>query len=254
MTETLFNPNYLGLNLHLLAPAYVSALGIGVWWTVFVLTLHTVWSISTSIGLQESLVPSRASTPWLGSVGLIITGILFTLAAVVSSIFAVKQDRNHFVASAPQLTCAALICILVIIVAFRLPKRMAAIVRTPRSAPTPWLAGSAALAAGSAFMTIPKTWAWLAVALYLFLDIAMVTAVYIWSHRAGWNGRHRLALSGGAAVTYGWHAFVQTPAAGNAGHVDRIGNVLFALGLIVLLIIAARRQKSQGIQEVGSRA
>ena len=37
-TQTLFNPNYLKLNLHLLDPAYIPALGIGGWWTVFVLT------------------------------------------------------------------------------------------------------------------------------------------------------------------------------------------------------------------------
>src|SRR5580698_10058316 len=41
-TQTLFNPNYLHLNLGLLKPAYIPALGIGAWWTVFVLTLHTV--------------------------------------------------------------------------------------------------------------------------------------------------------------------------------------------------------------------
>ena len=59
-TQTLFNPNYLKMNLHLLDPAYIPFLGIGGWWTVYVLTLHTVWSISTSIALAEALVPDRA--------------------------------------------------------------------------------------------------------------------------------------------------------------------------------------------------
>ena len=58
-TQTLFNPDYLHLNLHLLQPAYIPALGIGGWWTIFVLTLHTVWSISVSIALVEALVPDR---------------------------------------------------------------------------------------------------------------------------------------------------------------------------------------------------
>src|SRR5438094_7564194 len=44
-TQTLFNPDYLHLNMHLLQPAYIPVLGIGAWWTIFVLTLHTVWSI-----------------------------------------------------------------------------------------------------------------------------------------------------------------------------------------------------------------
>ena len=67
-TQTLFNPNYLGLHLRLLEPAYIPALGMGGWWTVFVLTLHTVWSISVSIALAEALVPDRA--PRRGSGGL----------------------------------------------------------------------------------------------------------------------------------------------------------------------------------------
>ena len=67
-TQSLFNPNYLGLNLHLLQPAYIPAIGMGAWWTIYVLTLHTVWSISTSIALTEALFP-RAARPHPGSGG-----------------------------------------------------------------------------------------------------------------------------------------------------------------------------------------
>ena len=61
-TQTLFNPNYLKLNLHLLDHAYMPWLGMGAWWTIFVLTLHVVWSIGVSIALAESLVPDRETT------------------------------------------------------------------------------------------------------------------------------------------------------------------------------------------------
>ena len=57
LTESLFNPNYLGKGLHLLQPAFISPFGIGVWYTVFVLTLHTVWSIPVPIALMEALDP-----------------------------------------------------------------------------------------------------------------------------------------------------------------------------------------------------
>jgi hypothetical protein len=33
-TQSLFNPDYLGMHLGLLKPAYIPALGIGGWWTV----------------------------------------------------------------------------------------------------------------------------------------------------------------------------------------------------------------------------
>jgi hypothetical protein len=239
-TQTLFNPNYLGLNLHLLAPAYISALGIGAWWTIFVLTLHTVWSISTSIGLAESLVPDRATIPWLGRAGLAATSTVFILAAVAATIFAIKRDHNRFVASKAQFFSAAVICILAAVTAFLLPKRQASAAASGY-VPGPWLVGCVALAGGSIFLLIPNKWGWLAVALYLILDLTVIVLILRWSHRFGWNSRHRLALAGGAALAYAWHAFIQNPAVGKAGMIDRIGNGLFVLGLVILLVIAARR-------------
>jgi hypothetical protein len=236
-TQTLFNPNYLNLNLHLLQPAYIPALGIGMWWTVFVLTLHTVWSISTSIALVEALVPDRATTPWLRGIGLSVTCILLALAAVATTAHQIKT--SHFVASKAQFGGAAVVCVAAIIAAFLLPARRAT--RTPDPAPNPWLIGAAALTAGSAFLMVPNTWGWIAVGIYLLLDLTMIAVMSTLSHRGGWKATHRLALAGGAALAYAWHAFVQHPAVGDAGLSTRIGNVIFAAGLIVLLVVAARR-------------
>jgi hypothetical protein len=243
-TQTLFNPNYLHLNLHLLDPAYIPALGIGAWWTVFVLSLHTVWSISCSIALMEALVPDRAESSWLGPVGLSVTAILFVLAAIASTANEIRQD--HFIASRTQFTISALICIILIATAFLLPRRT--INQTVGWVPNPWLVGTAALAAGSIFLVVPKAWAWGAVGLYLVLDLAIITLVYIGSHHVGWNGRHRLALAAGAALAYAWHAFIQTPAVGAAGKTDRIGNVIFAAALLVFLFFAARNTASRSPQ------
>lgn len=63
--QTLFNPSYFGFSL--LHEGYIRPLGMGAWWTLFVLTLHTVWSISVPIAIIESLVPARQT---LGSANL----------------------------------------------------------------------------------------------------------------------------------------------------------------------------------------
>jgi hypothetical protein len=236
-TQTLFNPNYLNLNLHLLQPAYIPALGIGIWWTVFVLTLHTVWSISVSIALVEALVPDRATTPWLRGTGLTVTSILFALAAIATTAQQIKT--SHFMASKAQFCVSAVVCVVAIVAAFVLPARSAP--RTPGSVPNPWLVGTAALAAGSIFLIVPPPWAWRAVAIYVLMDLIMIAAIWALSHREGWNALHRLALAGGAALAYAWHAFVQHPAVGDAGRSTRIGNVIFAAALIGLLLVAARR-------------
>lgn len=236
-TQTLFNPNYLQLNLHLLEPAYIPALGIGAWWTVFVLTLHTVWSISTSIALVEACVPDRATTPWLGRIGLTVDAILFALAAIASTRFQIQHD--HFVAATRQFFVSGIICALAIVAAFLLPRGKSKVGST--RAPSPWLAGSIALIAGSIFLVVPKAWAWGAVAIYLALDLIVILVIARMSRSSGWDGRHRLALAGGAALAYAWHAFVQNPVDGTTGLTIRISNAICAAIVIGMLIVAWRR-------------
>jgi hypothetical protein len=241
MTESLFNPNYLGLNLRLLEPAYVPALGIGLWWTVLVLTMHTVWSISVSIALAEALTPRRATEPWLGNVGLVSTALLFALIAVLASLDAVRSDKGHFVASAGQFTWSAVLAVVVIVIAFLVPRP------SPRArpgwVPSPGLVGLGTLATGSFVLLVPGAWGRRAVAVYLVLDLLVVACLGLWSRRAAWHARHRLALAGGAALAYAWYAFTQHPVVGQTSMtIVRLGNGVFAAGLIVLLAVAARRQ------------
>ena len=243
-TETLFNPNYLGLNLHLLDHAYLPALGIGVCWTIFVLTLHTVWSVSVPIALVEALVPDRASAPWLGRVGLGVVALLFALAAAAMTRYSIKQDSRHFIASPAQFAVSAAVVVAVAALAFLLPKPR--ISRATSGTPRPWAVGALALAAGSIFLVIPRAWNWWAVAAYLALDAIVVGATGFWCSRCGWDGRHRLALAGGAALAYAWHAFIQMPVAGGAGVGDRVGNAVLALGTLALIAVAVRGTEQYG--------
>ncbi len=250
-TQSLFNPDYLGLGVHLLQPANIAILGIGGWWTVFVLTLHTVWSISVSIALAEALVPERAGSPWLGRFGLVLSGVLF--AAGAAAVAAITSRGDRFVAPAPQRLGAALAVALLVATAFLWPRRGRR--EAEGAVPSPCLLGLAGLIAGSAFLLIPAGWGWWAVAAYLGLDAAVLVAIGAWSRRVTWRGAHELGLAAGAAFAYAWHAFLQTPVSGRGGAVGRAGNVLFALGLLVLVGIGARRSASdQGSQPGGTSA
>jgi hypothetical protein len=238
-TQTLFNPNYLQLNLHLLDHAYIPALGIGAWWTVFVLSLHTVWSISTSIALIEASVPDRATTPWLHWPGLTVDAILFALAAVASTRFEIHHD--HFLATRTQFSVSALVVVLAVITASLLPARKSGTGQSP--APDPLALGVLALIAASFFLIVPPTFGWAAVAIYLALDLVVIVSVTALSHRSGWDGRHRLALAAGAALAYGWHAFLTTPVGGGQSglvvHGSHVVCLFIACGVIAF---AARRQ------------
>jgi len=250
-TQTLFNPNYMHLNLHLLDSAYIPFLGIGAWWTIFVLALHSIWSISTSIALIEATVPHRATTPWLGNLGLGLTAVLFVLGAAANT--AIGYHTDHFIASPAQLGTSAAIVILLVVFAFLRYQLVIPALLDPvwpaslsraQSVPSPWLFFFVALAAGSAILVVPKSWGWFAAALILGLELGVAALVLVLSRRAAWRLAHQLALAAGAALSYAWHAFFEAPVLGGTGPSVRVGNGIFALGAILLIAFAARRLRA----------
>jgi hypothetical protein len=239
-TQSLFNPNYLKLNLGLLTPAFIPALGIGAWWTLWMLMVHGIWSISTPIALVEACVPDRARTPWLGRVGLAIVALVFLFGACATTAMGYKQD--HYLASIAQFAGAAAVMLALIVLAFLMPKVQ--IVLSIGPGPSAWMVGAVALLFGSAALFVPKEWGWIAVAELLGLDAVMLLAVLAWSRRGGWGLKHQLALGAGAALAYGWHAFLQHPAVGGTDVSVRVGNAIFLAGAIGLVWFAARRVRA----------
>lgn len=250
MTQSLFNPNYLNLNLHLLVPGYIPALGIGLWWTFYVLTLHTVWSISASIGLMEGLVPARRTEPWLGNVGLTIVAVLFLAAGAGITFFSIKSDSQHFVASKAQLLVTTIPLIAVIVAAFSLQKDVPT--GEPGRVPTPWFTGLLAFLLCSAFFVVPNRWGVRAVVVYIALYAGAIVIFTSLARRSGWSDLHRLSLAAGAALTYAWHSFLQTPPVAGAA-ANRIGNAIFALGAITVIAIGARKTSRYLLQRRNDR-
>jgi hypothetical protein len=103
-----------------------------------------------------------------------------------------------------------------------------------------------ALLFGSAALFVPQAWGWGAVAELAGLDIVMLLAVVAWSKRSEWGLTHQLALGAGAALAYGWHAFLQHPAVGKLDAGVRVGNAIFLAAAIWLIWFAARRVRAFG--------
>jgi len=236
-TQSLFNPDYLKLHLGLLTPAYIPTLGIGGWWTLWMFNVHAVWSIATPIALIEACVPDRARAPWLGRIGMVITTLVFLFGAAASTIFQFKLDP--FLASRTQFAVAAVGIVILVMAAFLIPVRRRNVV--DGSALSPWIAGAVALLFGSATLFVPQSWGWGAAAELLGLDLVMLLAVLAWSRRAGWGLRHQLALGAGAALAYGWHAFLQHPSVGVLDLSVRVGNVIFLAAALALIWFAGTR-------------
>ena len=239
VTQSLFNPDYLGLHLHLLQAAAIPALGVGAWYTVFVLTLHTVWSISVPIALIESLVPQRADLPWIGGVGLGVSGAFCLLACFALGSFSIRSDAGRFIASPAQFGCSAVLVLALVALAFSVPPRSA--VRSRLPVPPPWWLGTGCFLAGMAFLLLPPSLGWWAVLACAGLDGAAILSIWSWSRSTCWTAIHRLSLAGGAAMAYGVHAFFQIPSLGNAGTATRIGNGAFLALAAILIGVGANR-------------
>jgi hypothetical protein len=247
VTRSLFNPNYLGLRL--LDYGYLPALGIGAWWTVFVLGLHAVWSTTVPIALVESLAAKSRRAPWLGRLGLGVTAAAFVAGCVV---IARAQAPAAFDGSAAQLAVSAVVAAVLVgvaLIAGRSRGDDPAPPPAPRSAaPSPLLAGAAALGGGSGFM-IMGTQVLDAVpapvnVLGMLASLGLAgLAARSWSRRPGWSGRHRAAVLGGFLLSYAGHAFVQAPSVGNASPgVNLAGDVVFSAAALVLLAVAFARE------------
>lgn len=244
LTQSLFNSDYLGLHMGLLNAGYIPALGMGAWWTLWMLNVHPVWSITTPIVLAEALFPDRAARPWLGTAGRIVVAVIFAFGLVANCLISYRQD--HFVASPMQLAIAG--AMVVAFLALALTGRLWLISSTRRAtggppAPKPWIIGACAFVAASATLLISKEWGWWAFLVLLAIDLTFLVLILRWSVERGWGSMHVLSMGAAAALAYAWHGFIQPPVVGKPGLADRAGNAIFALAAIVIVLLGAKRTR-----------
>ena len=235
VTQSLFNHDYLKMHMHLLDHAWIPALGIGGWWTLFMFNLHTFWSMGVSIALVEALYPAEAEAPWLGVVGELVVAVVFVLGTAAN--FGIGFKQNQFVASDAQLLSATVLSVLLMLSAFLIPAGR------PRMGvgmvPSPWITGAVAFVLGMAVMYTQPKWDWVAVGALLAIDTVFLFLVAFFSRRAGWIELHRLSLAAGGAAAYGVHAFTQNPLVGGRLWM-RISNAVFLASAVWLTWLCAR--------------
>lgn len=229
LTQSLFNPHYLGLDL--LSYGHLGVLGIGLPWTIFVLTLHVVWSIATPIALIEGIWPGR--DPWFGRVGL---GVVIGLAVLgaLAILGASWSSSNGFLATPVQLISSAILAVVAVVVAFRLPR--VGLGRPPRAVLP---SAAIALVLASAFQVTEHLGpdlvpAWVTVGVLLLL-LAAAVAVSV---------RFRLDVLGlaiGAVLTYAWVGLTNAARTDLTGVIEQTIIVLVALAVSVLAVVRRRR-------------
>jgi hypothetical protein len=242
VTQSLFNPNYL--HLRLLDFGFVPALGTGLPWLIFVITIHVVWSISVPIALTEGLFKTQRTTPWLCKVGLVVFSLLLLGGAAL--IFRFSYQQVPFLATPGQLVVTGVIFIALIVAAFSWPK-------TPppreKKAPRSWVLFAASLGAGSALMVMQHlaqdTWHWdwvICVAAVLALEAAFVAGAVLLRGRT-WTDFQRYAFMAGGLTVYVWAGFgTDASLHGPASWVPHAFVAGAFVGLCVLAGVVARRK------------
>lgn len=242
-TQSLFNPNYLGL--HLLKYGFIPALGVSGPWTISVMAIHVFWSMAVPIALTEALFAAERQTPWLGTVGLSVFTLIYLVGALLIRTGTARMDK--FMARPPALVTIAAAAIIVAAAAFLLFRPGAGSAPAPHS-PRPWLVGASAFVAGSLLLfgnicapaTVPP---WVDVLLMLLLIALFLGWLGAQSRAADWTPAHTAAAAIGGALVYCWWGFLIS-ASLHAGRVWPLQCISAAIMLALLAPLAARRPVS----------
>jgi MFS family permease len=147
------------------------------------------------------------------------------------------RDSGDFHTSAAPAVGTVVGAAVLVFVAFRVGRRSTGPAAKP--APRPLVVGIGAFVKSSVFFAMAEGWPGF-VASVLLLAVAAVVVARL-SRRPGWQARHRLALASGALFTYAWGGFVLTWLKYRMDPVSLVGNAVFALGAVVLVVAAWRR-------------
>lgn len=241
VSASLFNADYAGLRL--LDIGWLPWLGMGAWWTLFVVLLHTVWSIAVPIVVIESFAGPLAGRPWLGRRGVGGAVVAFVCGSI--AVAAASRTEDPFMPSAAQLAGAGLAVAVLIAIAWSLARRPGRL--TPSvggaPAPSPMRVALAAMALATGFYASAGDLgpAWLTVAFLVVLGSGTAVFVARWSRRDGWEQPHRLALATGAVVPHVVFAFAQRSLVEVPLWLDLLGDAVFAAVAIGVLVAAWRR-------------
>jgi hypothetical protein len=242
-TQSLFNPNYLGLRL--LDRGFIPALGIGGPWTGYVIILHVVWSIAVPIGLVEAIFAERRTEPWLRGIGYAVSVALYVLGVLL--VTGGTRSTEHFTASKGQLIATATIAVVLVVVALVLPQRLQG--RAVEQRP-PWrrlvVFGLLGFVVGSVFHLAAQLGgshllAIAAVAVELLLPIGVIIVVYLANRAGKWTDANVDAMVLGALLAHCWIGFLLTARLHGASTIP--GQFLPLLLVLAVVYFGIVRQK-----------
>lgn len=254
----LFNPAFQDIDYwqDLRDPTYIPVLGISAYQAVEFISGHVIWSITVPIIIMEILFSNRKREPWLSNVSLSIIFILYLLASAF--IFQDQVTLDQFLPSITQFIFAGMMVIALIIAAFMIGKPNRT--HIAKNVPNPWFVATITLVFLSMHTFIELLavlfgfpsdlmMEWPGVILRLVLLSLLGYFILRWSKQKGWGAMHHLAIASGAILTRAWVAYLIEPL-GDVSSTDKlIGNTIFLVGAIMLILWCAYLTRKKQINE-----
>jgi hypothetical protein len=256
--HSLFNMSYLDFEWmeDAAMPTYIPALGISVNLALSYIIGHVMWSICVPILVVEAFVPHHRTTPWLSNAGLVVTILLYL--GMCGIIFWGHIVEENFLPSPAQLVAATAVVMLLIYAAFKVKEPRPQASNNP--IPSPWwtgiitffiLSATTLLEIGVALLGMDTAFLsdWPGTLLSAGLHILLAVLLWRWSRHGAWHTDHMLAVAGGILLTRAWMAFLIEPAGDVALTYKLLHNIVFLLGVVLLIFMALRQQKQAAVEE-----
>ncbi|RAQ94214.1 hypothetical protein [Thermogemmatispora tikiterensis] len=244
--QSCFNPTLFGA-----ADWGARIFGINGVYTLWAVGYHAVWSVAIPILLTDLLFPAERKKPYLGRVGLVVTGIFYVLGVALIGFFLFRS--THYLAPPPLLGLTVLVVAMLVMAALRLLPRNRPETEQPERGPSPWVVLVVASISGFAWQFVliwlrhfvpvlfAGAWVVLPMALAVIMAGAVGWLVQQWAQSRNWSDLHLLALASGALVAhtlFGALVLAQTP-------VDRLGLLGLGLVMVAMLIVLAFRLRAR---------
>jgi len=236
LDQSMFSAGYRDIDYWdaMIGPTWIEPLGLAAATTLGFVFGHVVMSFTAPIVLVEGLHPRLAERPWLRLPGLIVTAALYLTAAWFVLRWHLVTETDH--ASPAQITGAAIIAAILIVLALTLGRRRSQQVQ--RRVPHPWILVPATAAAAFTFGWEPT---WAGVAYSVAILIGGGTLIAYWSRSRTWDRRHVIALATGALLATAASGFLTVPL-GDVPLVAKYAhNTVAAVGVLALGWGAMRR-------------
>lgn len=239
--QGLFNPDYLGIEIWdtMFATAHIAPLGLSATNLIGFVGGHVMLSICGPIALVEAWRPQRASEPWLGLPGLVVTALAYVVASLVVLQWHLETEAWH--ATPGQLIGTGVVVIGLIGGAFLVPRR-----RRGRGGLGPGLGPTAlvSLTLATAYTLLPESWLGVAGRVAVLLIAGFVLA---WAARtARWGPTHIAIVGAAPLLLTAALAFTYDPLIGAVPTVAKYGhNTVMLLIVLAALGVAVLRRRPQ---------